>query len=158
MQLVNPMIWALPISCAWMLSACAHGAAHQHEAPMTSTDVPWSRIDIADGAANAFHFTRADDGRVRFVYVPVTPAESSSGLYSGGPPRREELAANDARLVELWDLLGRLEANQAIHTPDRNKGTGAIAWDGPAGKRDFIIQMGAAPLNELLALLARFGS
>jgi hypothetical protein len=119
-------------------------------------DSAWTRIDISDGSANAFHFTR-DAGRVHFVYDPVTPAQSSSGLYSGGPPREEELASSDPRLTELWAMLERLARDETKHAPARAKGTGAIGWVAPAGPRDFIIPMGA-DLNALLALLKRFGA
>lgn len=44
-----------------------------------------------------------------------------------------------------------------IHTTDRNKGTGAIHWVGPAGNRDFIIRMGDE-LSGMLSLLKKFGS
>lgn len=118
---------------------------------------PW-RIDVADGSANAFHFTsESASGPVAFVYVPVTPEQSSTGMYSGGPPRKEQLDPADPRLSELWSQLHALEAKPAIHTPDRAKGTGAIGWKTPAGERSFIIEMGA-DLNALLALLARFGT
>jgi len=89
--------------------------------------------------------------------VPVQPEQSSTGDYSGGPPRKEDLAADDARLVELWTLLRKLEADETKHTPDRAKGTGAIAWESLSGKRDFIIKRGAE-LNVLLDLLAKIGS
>ncbi|MDP1829359.1 MAG: hypothetical protein Q8L48_39200 [Archangium sp.] len=138
---------------AVVLLGCAHAPAT--EAPMT--DAPWSTIGVADGSANFHRFTRGADGRVQYAYVPVTPEQSSTGFYSGGPPRAEDLAPNDPRLVALWDLLGKLEADQSKHTPDRAKGTGAISWDGPAGKRAFIIQRGAE-LDGLLKLLAGFGT
>lgn len=118
---------------------------------------PWSLIKILDGAANGFHFERVASGRVQFEYDPITPEESSSGMYDGGPPRKEELAADDARLTELWALLQRLEKDTSIHTPDRNKGTGVIVWQAPDGKHSFIIEMHSAGLNELLTLLKRFG-
>ena len=81
-----------------------------------------------------------------------------SGVYDGGPARKEELAANDARLLELWSLLQKLEADTSKHQPDRNKGTGAISWDGAQGKRDFIVELRAPGLTELLALLKKFGT
>lgn len=117
------------------------------------TAAPWSTIGVADGSANFHRFTRSAAGRVRYVYVPVTPEQSSSGLYSGGAPREEDLAANDPRLVELWALVRTLEADTAQHTAERAKGTGAISWD----QREFIVKRGAA-LDGLLAVLARFGN
>ena len=119
---------------------------------------PWNCLDIADGSANWFQFRRDANDRVQFVYVPITRAQSSSGMYDGGPARQEELAANDARLIELWTALQRLEADTSKHQPERSKGTGAISWAGPKDKRDFIVQMGAPGLDELLALLTRFGA
>ena len=124
---------------------------------MNSQSPEWTSISIADGSANAYRFTCDAGERVGFEYVPVRPEQSSTGHYSGGPPRKEDLAANDARLVELWALLRKLEADQTKHTPDRAKGTGAITWEGSSGKRDFIVKMGA-DLNVLMDLLKRFGS
>lgn len=140
---------------ALILAGCAHELP-RNEATMNAPNPEWTSINIADGSANAYRFTRDASGRVAFVYVPVRPEQSSTGMYSGGPPRKEDLAANDPRLIELWALLKKLEADETRHQPDRNKGTGAIRWENPSGKHDFIIQMGAA-LNELMAVLARFG-
>lgn len=134
------------------LAACAHTP----EPAVTKTESPWLFIHVADGAANGYHFTRAADGSVQFVYEPVRPEQSSTGFYSGGPPREETLDAADPRLTELWATLQKLAADETKHTPDRAKGTGAIAWDGLTGKRDFIIVMGP-DLDALLAQLKRFG-
>src|SRR3954468_366251 len=115
------------------LAACTHAPK---EAPVTA---PWTSITISDGSANGNGFTRGADGRVQFVYRPITKAESSTGMYDGGPARREDLAAEDARLSELWALLQRLEGDKASQTPDRGKGTGAISWEAPDGKHSFIV-------------------
>ena len=120
--------------------------------------VPWNRIDVADGSANGFQFRRVASGRVEFVYVPITRAESSSGMYDGGPARREELAADDVRLSQLWSLLEKLEADTSRHQTDRNKGTGAISWDSVSGKREFIVEMNSPLLKELMVLLMKFGN
>jgi hypothetical protein len=143
---------------ALFLASCAQREVLAREGTMNAAraESPWTSIQIADGSANAYRLTREADGRVRFVYDPVTAEQSSSGLYRGGPRREEQLAPDDARLVELWALLQKLQAEKAVHAPERTKGTGAIAWDGPAGKRDFIVQMGDA-LDGLLAVLGRFG-
>lgn len=143
---------SLAMLAALTITACARPAPPKDEAPA----IEWTRIDIADGSANAYHFVRDPGGKVQFVYHPVTPERSSTGTYSGGPPRKEELDPKDPRLAELWSLLRKLEADPAKHAPDRSKGTLAIAWDSPAGQRDFIIEMGE-DLNGLLAVLKRFG-
>lgn len=142
----------LAVVAALVVLGCAHTPTP--EAPMS--DAPWSTIGIADGSANFHRFSRGADGRVRYAYVPVTPEQSSTGFYSGGPPREEDLVASDARLIELWDLLKKLEADQTKQVADRAKGTGAISWEGAAGKREFIIQRGAE-LDGLLKLLGGFG-
>ena len=149
--------WLNPgVIAALVLAACAHTDPPRNEAAVNEQRLEWTRIDVADGSANAYHLTRDAGGPVQFVYVPVTPERSATGLYSGGPPRKEELEPNDTRLVELWMLLRKLEADETKHTRDRAKGTGAIAWESPAGRRTFIIQMGE-DLNALLAVLNRFG-
>ena len=127
------------------LSACAH-------AP--KGEAMWNSISVADGSANVYRFTRGADGRIAFASEPITPEQSSTGLYSGGPPRKEDLSADDARLSELWTLLQKLAADEAKHTPDRNKGTAAVGWTG-SGSREFILQMGQ--FDELMSLLKRFG-
>ena len=130
------------------LAGCAHSAPRGEA-------VLWSSIFIADGSANDYRFTRAASGRVEFTFVPVTPEQSSTGLYSGGSPRHEDLALDDARLSELWVLLQQLANDVPKHTPDRDKGTAAVGWTG-AEARDFIVQMGQ--FDALLSLLKRFGS
>lgn len=141
-----------------VLAACAHREVAGKDAAVNAPQPyeSWTRLVIADGSANLYRFTRGEGEAIAFVYEPVTPEQSSTGQYSGGSPRKETLAAGDARLVELWALLRALEAEETLHTPDRAKGTGAISWVGPGGERAFIIQRGAQ-LAGLLALLARFG-
>ena len=120
-------------------------------------DAPWS-IDYADGSANAYHLSNPGaDADILFEYVPVTPERSSTGTYSGGPPRREVLVADDSRLAELWRLVSRLEADTSLHSPERAKGTGALTVMTADGKREFVVQRGPA-LKELDDLLARFGA
>ena len=94
----------------------------------------WS-IDYRDGSANAYHF-HPDT----FEYVPVTPAQSSTGTYSGGEPRAGRL---DATAVEtLWRLVRAFEVAVALHVEDRMKGTGAFSVTDVAGTREFIIARG----------------
>ncbi len=129
------------------------------EKPMSSDipDAPWN-IHYADGSANAYHLTHPGaEADVLFEYVPVTPERSSTGMYSGGPPRKEALPADDPRLAELWRLIARLQSDTSLHTGERAKGTGALSVTTGAGKRDVIIQRGPA-LTELDQLLGRFGA
>ncbi len=98
----------------------------------------WS-IGYSDGAANAYHFRRDEDG-AHFAYDPVTPEQSSTGRYSGGDPRSGRLDAE--KLAELWAHVRALEANTALHGEDRNKGTGAFHVVEGSSTRRFIISRG----------------
>ncbi len=107
----------------------------------------WS-LEYSDGSANAYLVT-ADT----FEYRPVTPERSSTGMYSGGPPREGRLDA--AQATELWRVVRELEAATKLHTADRMKGTGAFHVTDAAGTRDFIVLRGPELLafDELLRAL-----
>ena len=62
------------------------------------------RLYYADGSANLVRL--ADDGE--FEYLPVTPAESSSGSYSGGDPVRARLSPGDPRIAAIRAEVERL--------------------------------------------------
>jgi hypothetical protein len=118
-------------------------------------ETPWT-LNYADGAANAYRFSQSEaGGAVSFEYVPVTPAQSSTGTYSGGEPRSAELSADDPRIAALWRRVEALEADTASHGPDRNKGTGAFSIKTPAGERAFIVEQGAV-LDEIHAFMKGF--
>ncbi|MBL9019767.1 MAG: hypothetical protein JNL83_36620 [Myxococcales bacterium] len=89
---------------------------------------PWS-LSYADGSANVFRFTATASG-VHVVYDPVTPATSSTGMYSGGAPLDAQLAPDDPRIAMLWQHVRGLEADTAHHVADRCKGDGALTIDG----------------------------
>jgi hypothetical protein len=102
-------------------------------------------VTYADGAANVYIFAQdSADGEMAFEYVPVTPEQSSTGRYSGGAPVTTRVPAGDPRIDELWSRIEELEADPALRAPARNKGTGAFYVKTPAGKREFIIEMGPA--------------
>jgi len=89
---------------------------------------PWT-LSYADGSANVYRFEATATG-VRFVYDPVTPAMSSTGMYSGGDPVDVTIRADDPRIAELWHHARALEADTAHHVADRCKGDGALTLDG----------------------------
>ncbi len=112
---------------------------------------PW-RLEFADGSGNLHRLTQDGPGApVRWVYDPVTPARSSSGLYSGGPARAGDAAPDLARA--LWAEAERLAAAPATHAPTRAKGTGHLALETPAGRREVLVAQGA--FADLEALVAR---
>ncbi len=100
----------------------------------------WS-IDYADGSANTYRF-RADGEVAHFEYIPITPEQSSTGLYSGGDPRSGVLDA--ITLAALWQHVRELEANAAVHVEDRGKGTGAFRVVEGSATRSFIVARGPA--------------
>jgi hypothetical protein len=97
-------------------------------------------ISYGDGAGNRYTF-RADGDGALFEYDPVTPERSSTGRYSGGPPRSGRLDAS--QLAALREQVRRLEANTTIQGLDRNKGTGAFHLQEGSAERRFIVDRGA---------------
>jgi hypothetical protein len=98
---------------------------------------PWT-IAYADGSANAYRFEATAAG-VRFVYDPMTPARSSSGMYSGGDPAERMLSLDDPRIAELWQQVRALEADTAHHASERCKGDGAVTLSGDGATRSFLV-------------------
>lgn len=135
---MHPM---LALGVAALAAACASrdpAAMNPMPAP------PWS-LTYADGAANVYRFMQVAPGApVTFEYTPVTPAQSSTGTYSGGEPVHAELATDDARLRELWRRIDALAADTAAHGPDRNKGTGLFRVTAAERPRSFLLEQGAA--------------
>ncbi len=72
-----------------------------------------------DGANNVWSI-----GPQKVVYQPVTPAMSSSGIYSGGKPFEQVISV--AQFTEIEALLKAGLANKSIHEDSRLKGSGMI--------------------------------
>jgi len=100
----------------------------------------FQRLIYRDGSANSYTIC-VNGERATFEYVPVTPAQSSTGHYSGGDPRSGQLDA--AQIAALWQHVTALEANTALHVTDRGKGTGLFAITDANGERSFIIARGS---------------
>ena len=60
----------------------------------------------------------------RLDYVPITPAQSSSGMYSGGEPKSVALDAD--RRAQIVELLEQIVADRAYLLPARPKGCGTV--------------------------------
>ena len=102
-----------------------------------SPKAPWS-VDYSDGSGNGFRFWQeAGGGAAQFSYDPVTPAESSSGTYSGGKPKKGTL--DTEQVQKLRRLLRRLEGDPSKHAASRMKGTGAFSFKSPDGKGEFVV-------------------
>jgi len=72
-----------------------------------------------DGSNNGWSI-----GPQKVVYQPVTPAMSSSGIYSGGEPFEKVISV--AQFTEIEALIKAGLANKSIHEDSRLKGSGMI--------------------------------
>ena len=98
---------------------------------------PWL-VTYHDGSANAYRFWKDEDGKeAQFDYAPVQPKDSSTGMYSGGNPKKGTLSQKQERAI--WQRIKKLEADSSIRAEDRMKGTGAFRLKEGSGSRDFII-------------------
>jgi hypothetical protein len=106
---------------------------------------------FSDGSGNHYSFdSEGADSVGHLVYKPVTPEQSSSGVYSGGEPA--DVALSVEQNAELWKRLATLHANEAIHAQSRAMGTGAFDTNGPEGAVRFVIRMGPE-LSEFVAFV-----
>ena len=103
---------------------------------------PWT-VEYHDGNANTYQITRlAESEPARFTYTPITPLQSSSGVYSGGDPTSGPLSPEQTQT--LWTHLRSLRADTTGHAERRFKGTGSIAWQTPDDSAQFLITWQAA--------------
>jgi hypothetical protein len=114
---------------------------------MTVRATPWT-VSYSDGSGNGFVFRGAAAGAT-FDYLPVDPARSSSGTYSGGAPRSGDIEPDGVE--GLWSLVEKCGAASAEHTPDRSKGTGAFDIETSTGTRTFILTLGSPCRKEFEA-------
>lgn len=115
----------LPWIFTLLITACMNTTADQYE--------------YADGSANLYRITRDS-----VQYIPVTPAESSTGFYSGGKPATVSITAEQFQLLKQ-QLDGAI-ADTSLHTPDRAKRTALIVRTGPQDTTRVILHQGAAPI------------
>ena len=116
------------------------------------TGVPsgsWT-VNLADGSANGWHFEQKADGPVTWAYDPITPAESSTGLYSGGEPGEGVLTP--AQVTQLWAAIAAVEGDTAHHIDARAKGTWKLAVTG-ATPSDHLASAGPG-VDAVVAFLA----
>src|SRR5688572_2685145 len=78
------------------------------------------RYVYADGSANRYIITPDS-----LEYDPVTPAESSTGTYSGGDPKIVSISAE--QFESISQLFDEAIAHKAAHIQDRIKTSGAIS-------------------------------
>jgi hypothetical protein len=90
---------------------------------------PADSYEITDGNANLFRLSPE-----RIEYLPVTPALSSSGVYSGGEPRVRIIKTEAFK--RLSDLLDRATSRPHPRGEPTNKGTVQIVRIGKDGRSD----------------------
>lgn len=100
----------------------------------------------ADGSGNAYILS----GNV-LTYDPVTPAESSTGTYSGGEPKTVTL--NPQHVQAVIDVLEKGIRKTADQIEDREKGTGEIIIISGKKQKRYILRMGSEALDEIEGLL-----
>lgn len=107
---------------------------------------PSPRYYFSDGSANLYDATESS-----LEYIPVTPEQSSTGMYSGGKRGKVSLTAEQFNSVK--DLMETAIHNQEIHIPDRIKTSGKISRTGGAGDTVVIISGESSEMREIERLL-----
>lgn len=102
----------------------------------------------ADGSANVY-ILKPDS----LEYVPVKPEESSTGMYSGGEPKKVALAPEEFRAIS--NLLEGAIKKTEIHIPDRVKTSGTITTFSGNEKRSVMLKPGCKEIAELEAALKK---
>jgi len=77
-------------------------------------------VKYADGNGNRYVITNDS-----IEYIPVTPEMSSSGIYSGGSPKKCSITKDDFSVIEKD--INRIVNNPDIHISTRMKGTGMFS-------------------------------
>jgi len=94
--------------------------------------------EYADGSANLYLLSSTE-----LRYMPVTPEESSSGMYSGGKPKTVSLSPDQYKNLKV--MLENALGNKSIHIADRIKMSGMISRMG-GEKSQCIIQPNCAEM------------
>lgn len=102
----------------------------------------------ADGSANAY-IIKPDS----LEYIPVKPEESSTGMYSGGDPKKVALKPEEFRNVTA--MLEAAKKNHSIHIPDRIKTSGMITTISGDEKTHFILKPGCKEITIIEAELKK---
>lgn len=111
---------------------------HSHRDRSGET-APWHLV-YSDGSGNRHELRGEANGALMYGYTPITPEQSSSGTYHGGPPWQGLLDPEGAR--RLIEALGRLDARAAIHAHRREMGTGLFQLTRGGEARRFLIRPG----------------
>lgn len=104
--------------------------------------------EYADGSGNRYEISAAE-----LKYVPVTPENSSSGIYSGGTPGRVTITPD--QFNDIQALLENAISRNEIHVNDRMMMTGMITRNASGEIRKIIIEAGTNEMKEIESILHR---
>ncbi|GIV37939.1 MAG: hypothetical protein KatS3mg032_2318 [Cyclobacteriaceae bacterium] len=107
------------------------------------------QYEYADGNANRYILTA-----YYLEYFPVTPQESSSGIYHGGKPFKVRLTPAEYKSLQL--LFEKALVDTACHIPSRTMMSGLIIKHHAARTERVIIAPAASIRQEIEAALQPF--
>lgn len=99
-----------------------------------------AEMTFADGNGNLFRIS--GDRELSLAYEPVIPAQSSSGIYTGGEKRTVPLSSVDAERLRM--LIRKAQAAEAVHVLKREKGTFALRWKEGEQELSLLLRAGSA--------------
>ena len=105
-----------------------------------------TEYSYADGSGNAYIITATS-----LEYLPVEPANSSSGIYDGGDYKKIELSKD--QYDHIRQLLETAVLNTNVHTTDRIKTSGMIIINSNGKKKVIIIKPNCKEQLEIEAYL-----
>ncbi len=97
---------------------------------------------VFDGSRNKYIITENS-----LEYIPITPAKSSSGVYSGGEYVKKSLTADEYKSIVA--LLAKATANQEIQTDVRAKGNPIIEFN----QKTYVLKMNAEIAQGVVKML-----
>ena len=116
--------------------ACASGAEKLVEVNIEA----WQLVYV-DGSANMFRFElAAGGGSGRVIFLPVTAASSSSGIYDGGTPQMVSFDGDSVHRLE--SLVTRLVSEENHHVERREKGTDTFTVIREGERKRFVVRSG----------------
>lgn len=127
-----------------LASVCVPGVARASGADKSvEVNIDAWQLVYVDGSANRFRFELESGGEGgRVIYIPVTAASSSSGIYDGGTPQM--VAIDRESVLRLETLVAQLVSAEGHHTEVREKGTGSFTVIRGGKRTRLVVRPGTA--------------
>jgi hypothetical protein len=100
----------------------------------------------SDGNNNSYIIRKTE-----LEYKPVTPMESSSGVYSGGNPRTIDLTQSE--YDKIVAVLNKAIEDKSMHIDQRIMMSGLISVENQSGKQTYILGARSNSKAEIEAIL-----